>query len=154
MKVRLRPLLAGVAVAAALLAVTVLGSGNYRPRDYLQSHGYTTVESPTPGKPSDITAQLSIPKGDVNFAAFIAYIPQNWGIVTGDHIPIGAPVGTLDANSVSIIARLVTRSYQSRSICRTADLETLRTPRPSTTLTPTTRRPIGATDPNGLFRGV
>jgi hypothetical protein len=99
MKVRLRPLLAGMAVAAALLAVLVLGSGATRATSFNPTVS-ATIKDPTPGKPSDITASLSIPSGDVNFAAFISYIPQNWGIVTGDHVPIGAPVGTLDAKSV------------------------------------------------------
>jgi Thrombospondin type 3 repeat len=100
MKVRLRPLLAGVAVAAALLAVMVLGSGNSTRATSFNPTVSAAVKDPTPGKPSDITATLSIPSGDVNFAAFISYIPQNWGIVTGDHVPIGASVGTLNAKSV------------------------------------------------------
>ena len=97
---RLRPLLAGVAVAAALLAVTVLGSGNSTHATSFNPTVSATIKDPTAGKPSDITATLSIPSGDVNFAAFIAYIPQNWGVVTGDHIPIGAPVGHLDSKAV------------------------------------------------------
>jgi hypothetical protein len=101
MKVRLRPLLAGVAVATALLAVTVLGSGNStHAAATFNPTVSATIKDPTAGKPSDISAKLSIPKGDVNFAAFIAYIPQTWGVVTGDHIPIGSPVGRLDAISV------------------------------------------------------
>src|ERR1700674_3854675 len=100
MKVRLRPLLEGAAVAAAVLAVMVLGSG---PSTHATSFNPTvsaSITDPTPGKPSDITATLAIPKGDVNFAAFIAFIPQNWGVVTGDHIPIGSPVGKLDSKAV------------------------------------------------------
>jgi len=107
-----------VAVAAALLAVTVVGSGNStltRAASTFNPHVSATIKDPTPGKPSDITAALCIggtvpdpactapagtPSTDVNFAAFIAYIPQNWGVVTGDHIPIGSPVGRLDSKAV------------------------------------------------------
>ena len=101
MQVRLRPLLSGVAVAAALMAVMLLGGAD-------SAHAATTfnpviqasVETPTPGANSGFTAKLDIPNGDVNFAAFIAFIPEQWGVITGDHIPIGANVGQLDAQSV------------------------------------------------------
>jgi hypothetical protein len=100
MKVRVHPFLAGVAVAVALVAVMVLGSGNTTRATSFNPTVSATIKDPTPGKPSDITATLSIPSGDVNFAAFISFIPQNWGIVTGDHVPIGASVGTLSSQSV------------------------------------------------------
>src|ERR1700674_4626705 len=101
MTVRLRTLLSGVAVAAALLAVMVLGSSTSSTRATSFNPTVNAVlANPTAGKPSDITASLAIPSGDVNFAAFISYIPQNWGVVTGDHIPIGSPVGKLDSKAV------------------------------------------------------
>lgn len=96
-----RPLLSGVAVASALMAVMLLGSVD-------SAHAATTfnptitvaLETPTAGASSKITANLDIPSGDVNFAAFIAFIPQEWGVVLGDKIPVGANVGMLDAQSV------------------------------------------------------
>lgn len=98
---RLRPLLSGVAVAVAMVAVMALGSAD-------SVHAATTfnptvqvaVVDPTPGASSDFSSTLVIPEGDVNFAAFIAYIPEQWGVVTGDNIPIGTHVGTLDATAV------------------------------------------------------
>ena len=98
---RLRPLLSGVAVAAALMAVMLLGGAD-------SAHAATTfnptvsvaIEDPAPGANSSFTAKLAIPNGDVNFAAFIAFIPQEWGVITGDNIPLGAAVGQLDAQSV------------------------------------------------------
>jgi hypothetical protein len=87
-------------VAAALLAVMVLGSGNSTRATSFNPTVSATIKDPTPGKPSDLTATLSIPSGDVNFAAFISFIPPQWGVVTGDHVPIGASVGTLASKAV------------------------------------------------------
>jgi hypothetical protein len=155
MKVRLRPLLAGVAVATALLAVTVLGSGNStHAAATFNPTVNATIKDPTAGKPSDITATLSIPKGDVNFAAFIAYIPGTWGIVTGDHIPIGAPVGKLDANSVlglinsacnqelPVTFDMMNGSLNMNDTVSFNDLDKNKTP------------DFADTDANGLFLGV
>jgi hypothetical protein len=113
MKVRLRPLLSGVAVVAALAGVMFLGSVDsarattFNPTvsvcvgDLDASGACSTATTPAgAGVPSNFTGALDIPDGDVNFAAVISYIPQQWGVVTGDTVPIGAPVGTLDAHSV------------------------------------------------------
>ena len=97
---RLRPLLSGVAVAAALAAVMLLGSLDSAHATTFNPTVTTSVQDPTAGKPSDFTSALDIPDGDVNFAAFISYIPTNWGVVTGDYVPTGAPVGVLKAASV------------------------------------------------------
>jgi Thrombospondin type 3 repeat len=154
MKVRLRPLLAGVAVAAAVLAVMVLGSGNSTRATSFNPTVSAAVKDPTPGKPSDITATLSIPTGDVNFAAFISYIPQTWGIVTGDHVPIGAPVGTLNANSVlglinsacnqqlPITFDMMNGSLNMKDTVSFNDLDNNNT------------ADYADTDPNGLFKAV
>jgi hypothetical protein len=101
MQVRLRPLLSGVAVAAALMAVMLLGNvDSARAATTFNPTLQVSVENPATGASSSFTSNLDIPKGDVNFAAFIAFIPQQWGVVTGDNIPIGANVGQLDAQSV------------------------------------------------------
>ncbi|MEO8458635.1 MAG: thrombospondin type 3 repeat-containing protein [Chloroflexota bacterium] len=98
---RLRPLLTGVAVAAALVAVLFLGSiDSAKAATTFNPTLQVSLETPTAGASSDITSKLDIPQGDVNFAAFIAFIPQKWGVVTGDNVDVGAPVGSLDANSV------------------------------------------------------
>jgi hypothetical protein len=57
------------------------------------------LATPTPETPSDYTVKFNLPKGDVNFAGVIAFIPPEWGVVTGDRVPVGADVGTLTAQS-------------------------------------------------------
>jgi hypothetical protein len=101
LKVGVRPLLTGVAVAAALVAVVLMGNvDSARAATTFNPTLAVTVENPTAGASSNFQASLDIPNGDVNFAAFIAFIPQQWGVVMGDHIPVGATVGQLDAQSV------------------------------------------------------
>jgi hypothetical protein len=101
MTLRLRPLLSGVAVAAALVTVLLMGSvDSARAATTFNPTIAVAVETPTAGVSSNFTSNLDIPSGDVNFAAFIAFIPPEWGVVTGDKIPIGANVGQLDAASV------------------------------------------------------
>ena len=96
-----RPLLSGVAVAAALVAVLLLGSvDSARAATTFNPTLSVAVEDPTPGASSSFTSHLDIPNGDVNFAAFIAFIPPEWGVVKGEKIPTGANVGKLDAQSV------------------------------------------------------
>jgi len=57
-----------------------------------------TLESTDPETPSDFTVDFGIrdPK-DLNFGGVVSFIPSDFGIVRGDKIPIGEPVGELDA---------------------------------------------------------
>jgi hypothetical protein len=59
-----------------------------------------SVTDPTPGAASDVVANFDLQSGDVNFAAVVSFIPPEWGVVTGDKIPIGMKTGELDAQSV------------------------------------------------------
>ncbi len=151
---RLRPLLSGVAVAAALAAVMLLGSTDSAHATTFNPTITTAVADPTAGKPSDFTSTLNIPDGDVNFAAFISFIPSNWGIVTGDYIPVGAPVGTLKAASVlglvngacntqlPVTFDMVNGSLDNTDTVSFNDLDNNNTP------------DFADSDANGLFLGV
>ena len=53
----------------------------------------------SPEASSDVTSKFNLPKGDVNFAGLVSFIPSDWGIVPGDEIPVGAVVGELTAQA-------------------------------------------------------
>lgn len=97
---RIRQLLSWAAVAAVLAFVMVLGSIDTARAATFNPKLAVAVADPTANADSDFTATLNIPDGDVNFAAVISFIPRNWGVVTGDEIPIGDKVGELRADSV------------------------------------------------------
>jgi LPXTG-motif cell wall-anchored protein len=58
-----------------------------------------TASKTDPNAPSDYVVDFGVPKGDVNFAGVVSFIPLNWGIVKGDAFPVGTPVGFLDAKA-------------------------------------------------------
>lgn len=97
---RLRLLGSWAAVAAVLAFVTVLGSVDSARATTFNPELSVAVADPSPNVPSDFTATFNLPEGDVNFAAVISFIPPEWGIVTGQEIPVGDKVGELRANSV------------------------------------------------------
>jgi hypothetical protein len=57
-----------------------------------------TLEHTDPETPADFDVSFGIrdPK-DLNFGGVVSFIPPEFGIVRGDKIPIGEPVGELDA---------------------------------------------------------
>jgi len=78
------------ALALVLLAGTAdVQAGTFNPS--LEA----SVTDTTPEAPSDIVVDFDLPKGDVQFAGVIAYIPGDWGIVRGETLPVGAVVGHL-----------------------------------------------------------
>ena len=83
---------AGVLSFLLVLASTDKASADFKPALTL------TVTSTQPETPSDFKIDFGIrdPK-DVNFGGVVSFIPPDWGIVRGDKIPIGEPVGQLDA---------------------------------------------------------
>jgi hypothetical protein len=86
------------------LAVVVLGAVMFAgARDAVaQTFSPTltvTLADPTPDSPSNFETEFGIGDTDVNFAAVVAFIPPEWGIVPGDQMPIGTDVGFLDAAS-------------------------------------------------------
>jgi hypothetical protein len=59
----------------------------------------TALDDTTPEVPSGFTSEFGITEEHTNFAAVVAYIPPSWGVVPGENIPIGAEVGSLDAQA-------------------------------------------------------
>jgi len=59
-----------------------------------------TLTSTEPETATEFTVDIKIAEGDVNFGGFLAFIPPDWGIVRGDEIPIGEPVGDLTAVAI------------------------------------------------------
>ena len=55
------------------------------------------VADTTPEATSDITFQLDLPSGDVNFAAVVGFFPADWGIGDGREVPLGADVALVEA---------------------------------------------------------
>lgn len=56
-------------------------------------------EDTAPGIPADYTVRFGLPQGDVNFGGVVAFLPNDWGIVPGSEVPVGAVVGTLHADA-------------------------------------------------------
>jgi hypothetical protein len=71
-----------------LLAAEPASAGSFNPA-FEANTGH--VDALTP---SDLTLTLSLPPGDVNFSASVVFVPEEWGIVRGDSIPIDTKVGT------------------------------------------------------------
>ncbi len=98
--VTVKPLLSWTVMVAVLAAVLLLGKADTAFAEAtFNPELNVTLATPDPEVPSDYTLNLNIPKGDVNFAGVIQFIPPEWGIVKGDKIPIGADVGKLTAQS-------------------------------------------------------
>jgi len=57
-----------------------------------------SLEHTDPETPADFKIDFGIKDSkDVNFEAVVSFIPADFGVVRGDRIPIGEPVGELDA---------------------------------------------------------
>jgi Thrombospondin type 3 repeat len=57
-----------------------------------------TLEATDPETPTNTSISFGISNNkDVNFGGVVAFIPSDFGIVRGDRLPIGEPVGELDA---------------------------------------------------------
>jgi hypothetical protein len=87
------------AAAAVLSVIVVLAATDPARAGTFTPELTATIKDSTPEVPSENTIDFSVPKGDVNFAGVVAYIPSDWGIVRGDKFPIGTDVGNLRANS-------------------------------------------------------
>ena len=113
------PLLAIAAATIALLALAVFSSptdtyaGTFAPELTVCLDDVGTADpnpsaagdaeecdgDNTPEVSSSFTSSFGIGNEDTNFAAVVSYIPPDWGIVAGDKIPIGTPVGSLRADA-------------------------------------------------------
>jgi hypothetical protein len=99
-KVTIKPLLSWGAMVAVLATVLLLGKADTAFAEAtFNPELNVALATPTPETPSDYTVKFNLPKGDVNFAGVIAFIPPEWGVVTGDKVPVGADVGKLTAQS-------------------------------------------------------
>jgi hypothetical protein len=58
-----------------------------------------SITDPIPEISSEITVDFNLTKGDVQFGGVVAFIPQEWGIVKGEEIPVGAVVGHLESRA-------------------------------------------------------
>ncbi|MCH8992044.1 MAG: CRTAC1 family protein [Acidobacteria bacterium] len=88
------------AVAAVLTIVMVAGKADPVGAQTFNPELGVTVANPEPETASDLITTLDLPIGDVQFAALVAFIPPEWGIIPGDKIPVGTPVGTLTSKAV------------------------------------------------------
>jgi hypothetical protein len=94
-------LFAQSAAVLGALALVLLSAGT----DSVQGGTFTPsfklelVET-APESSGDTRVDFDLQQGDVNFAAVVAYIPKEWGIVTGDTIQVGAQVGYLSSDAV------------------------------------------------------
>jgi hypothetical protein len=90
----LAPFIAALAIIGAMATSdTAYGQGTFNPE--LQ----VTILDPAPNTSSDYVFEFSLPKGDVNFAGVVGFLPPEYGIVDGRDIPIGAVVGELTADA-------------------------------------------------------
>ena len=91
-------LLSVVVGSAALALVTLMGAADPAHATFNPTVEITLVDA-TGGASADITAELNVPEGDVNFAGIVAFIPREWQITPGDEISIGAVVGDVTAQA-------------------------------------------------------
>lgn len=95
-----RLLVGWTALAAASVLALLAGGADSVHAASFNPQLAVSVDDPTPGVASDVVSNFDLPEGDVNFAAVVSFIPPEWGVVTGDKIPIGMQTGVLDAQSV------------------------------------------------------
>ncbi len=86
------------AVAGALALVLVLGKADVQAGTFVPELDVSLTDT-TPEKPTDTVVDFNLKKGDVQFGGVVAYIPDSWGIVRGETIPIGALVGNLKSTA-------------------------------------------------------
>ena len=98
-KVTYKPLLTWGAVAAVLAFVLVLGGKDTANAGTFAPTLTVEVTNPEPESTSDYNVDFGIGGEDVNFAAVVAFVPPDWGVVPGDQMPIGTPVGSLSSQA-------------------------------------------------------
>jgi len=92
---RLIPLVPIVAALALVLTLAASDTAHATFTPELE----VTVSDDTAEVPSENVFTFGLPKGDVNFGGIVAFIPQEWGIIDGRDIPVGAEVGTVRADA-------------------------------------------------------
>jgi hypothetical protein len=97
--VKARLLLPLTAVTAVLALVLVIGGYDSARAGTFDPILQVDVATTDPNTPSDYTVTFGVPEGNVNFAGVVAFIPSDWGIIAGDAIEDGTPVGMLTADA-------------------------------------------------------
>ena len=112
-----RLLLTGGALLGLLAVILILGgadtarAGTFNPTIRFCFDDFSTADiNPTqPGDPGECDGDNSagaastfalgfdVPKGDVNFAGLVTYVPNDWTITPGADFPLGTIVGQLEA---------------------------------------------------------
>lgn len=87
-----------VPFAAALALVLSLATSDTAYGSFSPTLDITLADT-TPGAQSDYELAFGLPEGDVNFGGVVGFIPNEWGIVDGRDIPVGAIVGNLRADA-------------------------------------------------------
>jgi hypothetical protein len=111
-----RLLFSGVLLGLMALLVVLGGTdttyaGTFNPEMRFCFDDFSTLD-PNPTQPGDegecdgdnsagaastFALGFDVPTGDVNFAAIVIYLPNEWTITPGDEFPIGTRVGLLEA---------------------------------------------------------
>jgi len=90
-----------ILLAPAVAALAIVLSLSVSDTAYSSFQPELTVEiaDPTAEATSDWVLEFGLPTGDVNFAGAVDFIPQEWGVVDGRDIPVGAEVGLQRADA-------------------------------------------------------
>ena len=83
-------------VVVALLAVLPASSTAYAT---FTPEFNVAVADTAPEVMSDLSFHLDLPNGDANFAGVAGFVPDDWGIVEGRDVPIGAIVGKVESRA-------------------------------------------------------
>src|SRR3990170_3632345 len=98
-------------VGALTLVLFAGGTDSVRAEATFNPEFTLAITSTDPESTGDSIVDLNIPEGDVNFAGVVAFIPGDWGIITGEKIPIGAKVGEL--SSVAVLGLINSACFQA-----------------------------------------
>ena len=96
-KVHLKSLVQIAAVLGALSFVLFATASDTQAQAKFEPTFTFELTDTEPGGTPDSIVDLNVPIGNVNFAGVVAFIPGDWGIVTGDTIPVGTQIGYLSS---------------------------------------------------------
>ena len=96
---RLKPLLGWAAVVVAMTPLLLVSGVDRSEAGTFEPTLRVSVDNPEPEQSSNTTVDFGVPAGDVNFAAVVAFVPKDWGVVRGKDIPIGTIVGELSSTA-------------------------------------------------------
>ncbi len=89
----------GAVVGALALVLFLAGADSASAATTFNPELKIKLDNTTPETPSNFTGDFNLPKGDVNFAAVVSFIPKDWGVVKGDKIKINDDVGHLSSKA-------------------------------------------------------